>query len=86
MEREPISLERGVTYDREFHDWCRSGSRAPKFDVAIQLFNEQGQVVMTLNARQSRPSHYIAIEPEFPIAFERLMLDHDGVVESAERS
>ncbi len=68
---EPITLERGVTWDLEFEAWANkvydvtagvvSSLKDFRKDVTIQLLNEAGQVVMAYNVFRCWVSEYQAM-------------------------
>lgn len=91
---EPITLERGLTHDPEFENWARRvwqfgagpgaevSLRSFRRDIAIDFFNEAGQLVITYNVFRCWPSEYQAL-PELDasanaIAIQTLVLQHDG--------
>lgn len=91
-EREPITLERGVTHDPEFERWAnlafnRAGDAAmsPKNfrkDLVIELLNEQGNVVLAYRVYRAWVSEYVAL-PELDangaaVAIESIRLEHEG--------
>jgi phage tail-like protein len=91
---EPITLERGRTHDVEFEQWANKvwnfgaglGSEASlrdfRKDIAIELMNEAGQVVMAFHVFRCWPSEYTALGElaanEGAVAFESLTLEHEG--------
>lgn len=93
-EYEPITLERGVTQDREFERWADqvwqlgapSGKEVAlaslRKDVRIELLNEAGQVVLAYVVYRCWPSRYQAL-PDLDaradaVAIEALELQHEG--------
>jgi len=89
-EREPITLERGVTHDPEFERranlaFNRAGDAAmsPKNfrkDLVIELLNEQGNVVLAYRVYRAWVSEYVAL-PELDAngaAIESIRLEHEG--------
>lgn len=91
---EPVTLERGVTHDREFEAWAdqvwRLGAgagdevalRSFRKDVTIELHNEAGQLVLAYVLRRAWPSEYEAL-PDLDagtaaVALQRLVLQHEG--------
>lgn len=91
---EPITMERGVTHDREFEAWADRvwglggglGAEVSlknfRKDVRIELMNEAGQVVMAWMVYRCWPSHYTAL-PELDasantIAIESIVLQNEG--------
>ena len=79
-DRLPLTLNRGLTCDPDFHQWCRSGSAQTKQDLALHLFNDEDQLVMSYQILRSWPAQYESLDglpSEIPI--ERLMLHHEGV-------
>ena len=52
---EPITLERGVTHDKDFEDWASGGARK---DIVIEVLDEKGEVVKKYKVLQARVSEY----------------------------
>jgi phage tail-like protein len=88
---EPITLERGRTHDPEFERWASlvhevstGGVALAAFrkDIAIDLFNEAGQKVMSFLVYRCWPSEYTALGQldarVSEVAFETLVLQHEG--------
>jgi len=91
---EAITLERGVTHDKEFEQWANkvwnygSGLGAEvslrdfRKDIIIELMNEAGQVVIAYNVYRCWASEYQAL-PELDasanaIAIQSLTLQNEG--------
>jgi phage tail-like protein len=89
---EPITLERGVTFAREFQDWASlvhspegdGGVSLKNFrkDIQINLLNLQGTVVRTYKVFRCWVSEYVAL-PELDananaVAFEHIVLQNEG--------
>ncbi len=89
---EPITLERGVTFAREFQDWANlvyspegdGGVSLKNFrkDILINLLNLQGTVVRTYKVFRCWVSEYVAL-PELDgnanaVAFEHIVLQNEG--------
>jgi phage tail-like protein len=91
---EPIALARGVTHDTAFEDWARKVSNPLggigaevsladfRKDIAIELYNEAGQLVKAYRVFRCWPSEYQAL-PELDangndVALEVLVLQHEG--------
>jgi phage tail-like protein len=91
---EAISLERGVTHDRDFEQWAnkiwnyRSGLGAEvslkdfRKDIIIEMMNEAGQVVISYNVFRCWVSEFTAL-PELDasanaIAIQSIQLQHEG--------
>lgn len=91
---EPITFERGLTLDTEFEDWARRvwqygaglGSEIAlktfRKDIALDFFNEAGQLVITYNIYRCWPSEYTAL-PELDaganaVAIQTLVIQHEG--------
>ncbi len=91
---EPITLERGVTHDVEFESWANKvwslgrglGNEVSlkdfRKDLAIELYNEAGQLVRAYIVRRAWVSGYQAL-PELDananeVAIETLTLEHEG--------
>jgi phage tail-like protein len=91
---EPITLERGVTHDLEFEKWANKvwkvgagfGTEVSlkdfRKDIAIELYNEAGQLVIAYVVHRCWVSEYQAL-PELDangsaVAIERLILQHEG--------
>lgn len=88
------ALERGVTHDVEFERWAnkvhRHGTGAGqeasladfRKDIAIDLFNEAGQLVMSYRVYRCWPSEYQAL-PDLradgdAVAIESITLQNEG--------
>jgi phage tail-like protein len=91
---EAISLERGVTHDRDFEQWANkiwnwgSGLGAEvslqdfRKDIIIEVMNEAGQVVISYNVFRCWVSEFTAL-PELDasanaIAIQSIQLQHEG--------
>jgi len=89
---EPITLERGITYAREFRDWANlvysaQGDGAVSLrnfrkDIIINLHNLQGTVVHSYKVFRCWVSEFVAL-PELDananaIAFEHVVLQNEG--------
>ena len=89
---EPITLERGVTFAREFQDWANlvyspegdGGVSLRNFrkDIIINLHNLQGTVVRSYKVYRCWVSEFVAL-PELDananaIAFEHIVLQNEG--------
>jgi phage tail-like protein len=93
-EYEAITLERGVTHDREFENWANKvwnygtdlGSEVSlanfRKDIRIELYNEAGQKVLSYNVYRCWVSEYQAL-PELDananaIAIQTIKLENEG--------
>ncbi len=91
---EPIVLERGRTHDPEFENWANLvwhlgtnlgnevGLADFRKDIAIELLNEAGQLVMAFKVFRCWPSEYVAL-PDLcsetnVVAIESMTLQHEG--------
>lgn len=89
---DPITLERGVTYDTDFQDWAdatqkldsgaASTSLANLSEIRIELLNEMGQSVYRYNIHRCWVSEYQAL-PDLDaggtgIALEHIKLENEG--------
>jgi phage tail-like protein len=91
---EPITLERGVTHDREFEQWANrvwnfgSGLGAEvslsnfRKDLIVELYNEAGQVVLAYKVFRAWVSEYQAL-PDLDananaVAIQHLKLENEG--------
>jgi phage tail-like protein len=89
---EPITLERGVTFAREFQDWANlvyspegdGGVSLKNFrkDIVINLHNLQGTIVRSYKVYRCWVSEYVAL-PELDananaVAFEHIVLQNEG--------
>jgi phage tail-like protein len=91
---EPITLERGLTHDNAFENWAnqvwqlgaKSGSESIlnefRKDIALELYNEAGQLVMLYKIYRCWPSEYQAL-PDLDsgstsVAIEHLILQNEG--------
>lgn len=91
---EPITLERGVTHDRDFEAWANKVWPADttaglamsvkdfRKDVRIELLNEAGQLVMAWQVYRCWPSEYTALADldanANSVAIEHLVLENEG--------
>lgn len=91
---EPLTLERGLTLDREFEAWA---SQVRKFDnpastqvalaafrknIKLELHNEAGQIVLAFDVFRCWVSEWLAL-PELDaganaVAIESMILQHEG--------
>ena len=90
-EYEPITLERGVTYDHAFEDWANlvwqyggGGIALKEFrkDIVIELYNEAGQLVFAYRVYRCWVSEYQAL-PDLDanssaIALEYIKIENEG--------
>ena len=93
-EYEPITLERGVTHDKEFEQWANkvwnygSGLGAEvslkdfRKDITIEVYNEAGQLAIAYNVFRCWVSEYQAV-PELDangngVAIQTLKLENEG--------
>jgi len=89
---EPITLERGVTFDTEFEIWANrvhstKGDASVSLkefrrDMTLQLLNLQGTVVRSYNVFRCWVSEYVAM-PELDanaqaIAIEKIVIQNEG--------
>jgi phage tail-like protein len=88
---EPITLERGITRDREFETWANAvAGTAPggpglvnfRKDIVIELHTERGQVALAYRVHRCWVSAYQAL-PELDargsdVAIESITLQHEG--------
>lgn len=89
---EPVTLERGITFDRKFEEWARlvystEGDAAVSLlnfrkDIRIELLNLQGTAVRAYNVFRCWVSEFTAL-PELDananaVAFESLVLQNEG--------
>jgi phage tail-like protein len=91
---EPITMERGLTQDKEFHDWAGKvwnfGSQLGtevslkdfRKDLTIVLYNEAGQPVIAYKVYKAWPSEYQAL-PDLDananaVAIEHIKFEHEG--------
>jgi phage tail-like protein len=83
---EPITLESGITHDREFETWANAtasgGANAPRKDVIIELLDEAGLTLSSYKAWGCWVSQYQALpalDAQAPGALiETLRLECDG--------
>jgi phage tail-like protein len=90
----PITLERGITHDTAFEEWASLVSRFGaglgtemslkhfRKDIAIELFNEAGQIVVAYKVYRCWVSEYHAL-PDLDananaVAIEHLVLQNEG--------
>jgi phage tail-like protein len=89
---DPITLERGITFDREFEKWANlvystEGDGAVSLahfrkDIRIEVLNAQGDAVLAHNVFRCWVAEYTA-QPELDananaIAFEHIVLRNEG--------
>ena len=87
---EPITLERGLTRDREFENWANNvvaggsigGAQDFRKDILIDVFNEAGQKVLSYKVFKCWVSEYQAL-PDLDssgeaIAIELIKLENEG--------
>jgi phage tail-like protein len=89
---EPITLERGLTYDTAFENWANlvwnfgaitDGARANfRKDITIDLFNEAGQKISSYTVHRCWVSEYQAF-PDLDananaVAIEHIKLENEG--------
>jgi phage tail-like protein len=92
FKHEPITLERGVTHDKEFEVWANKvwstdGDAAVSLkdfrkDIIIELLNEQGKVALAYKVFRCWVSEYQAL-PELDanahaIAIQTIVLQNEG--------
>jgi phage tail-like protein len=83
---EAITLERGLTQDRDFHAWASSaaqhGGAGAAREVRIVALNEQGRPTITYRVHRAWVSEYQAL-PDLDaganaIAIEHIKLENEG--------
>lgn len=90
---EPITIERGVTFDDELEVWANAGQRLDKGaavtslkdlrkEVRIELLNEQGQPVHRYLVHRAWVSEFQAL-PDLDagtnaVAIEHIKIEHEG--------
>ena len=90
---EPITLERGVTFDSDFQDWADTTQKMDsgaanaslknlRREIRIELLNEQGQPVYRYKVHRCWVSEYQAL-PDLDaggtgIALEHIKLENEG--------
>jgi phage tail-like protein len=91
---EAITLERGVTYDMQFHDWCGLVWSFGELleaelllanrwkDLSLEEYNEAGQLVIAYNIHRCWVSEYQAL-PDLDadadaVAIEHIKLENEG--------
>src|SRR5438270_7945250 len=69
-EYDPITIERGVTHDKEFEQWANkvwnfnggpgteSSLKDFRKDLSIEVYNEAGQLVLTYNVHRAWVSEF----------------------------
>lgn len=89
-EYEPVTLERGVTHDREFERWAqrvwRYGWRGPlrgfRKDIIIELYNEAGQLAVAYRLFRCWVSAYQSLPDldanDNAIAIQSITLENEG--------
>src|ERR671937_1379635 len=93
-EYEAITLERGVTHDKEFEQWANKvwnfgaglGSEVSlkdfRKDIILEVYNEAGQLALAYKVYRCWVSEYQAV-PDFDananaVAIQRLKLENEG--------
>jgi len=93
-EYDAITLERGVTFDADFEQWANkvwnygaglgkeSSLRDFRKDIAIEVYNEAGQLVVRINAYRCWVSEFQSL-PDLDananaVAIEHLKLENEG--------
>jgi phage tail-like protein len=80
---EAITLERGVTHDREFEQWAsKASSKGFRKDIIIERYNEAGRLVETNKIFRCWVSEYQAL-PDLDananaVAIQHLKLENEG--------
>ena len=99
-EWEAITLERGVTHDRDFEEWAskvwhlgaglgaETSLRDFRKDIQIEVYNEAGQKVLAYNIFRCWVSEYQAL-PDFDananaVAIQHIKLENEGWQRDAE--
>jgi len=99
-EFEPITLERGVTHDKEFEQWANKvwnfgaglGSEVSlqdfRKDIIIEAYNEAGQLVITYKVFRCWVSEFQAL-PDLDananaVAIQHIKLENEGWVRDVE--
>jgi len=88
---EPITLERGLTQDTEFEAWAKkvwsldSGVASNEFrkDIVIDIFDEDGQKVLSYKVYRCWVSEYTVAQPSLDansnaILIESIKLENEG--------
>ena len=87
---DPITLERGLTHDTDFERWANKiwtrdhdvSLRDFRKDLAIDVLNEAGQVVLSYLVHRAWPSSYTAVSDldadANEVVIETLVLEHEG--------
>jgi len=89
---EPITLERGVTYNPDFANWAnkmngtrsRSGSKLKDIrkDITIQLYDEAGKLTASYKLTNAWVSKIESVELNAKaneVAIETIELEHEGI-------
>jgi phage tail-like protein len=93
-EYEALTLERGVTHDKEFEQWANKVWNYPgaagaevslkdfRKDVTLELLNEAGQVVLAYLIHRCWPSMFVAL-PDLDaggdaVAIQSLVIENEG--------
>jgi phage tail-like protein len=88
-EYEPITLERGVTHDKEFQNWARAAQQFNvvgaseaqmglgnfRKDILIELYNDSGQKVLAYKVYRCWVSEYQAL-PDLDANANAVALEH----------
>ncbi|MFD4837431.1 AAA family ATPase [Achromobacter sp. NPDC058515] len=80
--RQTITLERGVTHDREFEQWANKASQELRKDIVIETYDEAGRRVQACKVLGCRVSAYHAL-PDLDanatvVAIQSIKLENDG--------
>jgi len=60
---EPITLERGVTYDPEFANWAAGAGAAPKASLGLKVFGPAGRLQASYSLTNCWTSNHHALPP-----------------------
>jgi phage tail-like protein len=93
MKYEPITLERGITFDTDFEDWADAAQKLDKGspstsllnlrkEIRIELLNEEGQTVHQYTVHRCWVSEFVAL-PDLDasqngVAIEHIVLQNEG--------
>jgi len=93
MRYEPITLERGITFDTDFEDWADAAQKLDKGSPSTSLKNLRKEIRIELLNEAAQPVHYYTVHrcwvSEFvalpdldasqnAVAIEHIVLQHEG--------
>lgn len=89
-EYDVITLERGVTYDKDFEQWANgtlnpgsgSGKKTSTKDILIEIFDDAGKVAVVWSVHRCRVSKFRVVRDldndSNAVTIENITLEHEG--------